>query len=286
MGDSLDYTIELEDGKKEEYFVRQPTVHEKLEADEIRSSAFTNALKASPPKLFKKAMIKKIMDQGLWSEEQQAKLEELQDRLREIEKITMVVGGIPFEDAVKLWIEARIVRNQQRDLLAIINEYDSETVEGVADSARFNFLAACCIMSKRTGKRHFQDVNDFFKDDKDPVAILGAMNFAQLYYNYGVETEESYFENKALKKYGRVDEDLRLVNEDGHLIDGNGRLINEDGLWVNKDGKRVDANNNLVDDEGNMITQEFKPFLDKRGKPIVEKKPKVEKVLEPEVSGK
>ena len=44
-------------------------------------------------------------------------------------------------------------------------------------------------------------------------------------------------ENKFLKDYSFVNEDLRLVNDDGHLVDSQGRLINEEGRFIAYDDK-------------------------------------------------
>ena len=265
MSDSLDFVVNVDD-KKVELFVRKPTVQEKLEGDEIYNREFTAALSSKPPKLFKKKMLEVIKEQGLWSDEKQNRLEELQTKINEIEKKTSG-GGMYLKDAAKLWIDTRKLRNEQRDLMSIISEYDSNTVEGIADNARFNYLVSCCIMSKETGQRYYQDIDDFLKNDRDSIALMGVLKFAQVYYDYGIESDEALFENKALKKYNLVDDELRLINKDGHLVDGEGRLINKDGFYIDADGNRVDIEGNPLDEEG-YIVNEFKPFLDDEGKPI------------------
>ena len=79
---------------------------------------------------------------------------------------------------------------------------------------------------------------------------------------YGLDDnyEKNLPENKFLKQYKFVDDNLRFINKDGKLVDQDGRLIDENGRYINQNGEYVDKEGNLVDDKGDYVVQ-FQPFL-------------------------
>jgi len=100
-------------------------------------------------------------------------------------------------------------------------------------------------------------------------------------------------ENKFLKEFKFVNEDLRLVNDDGHLIDIDGRLINEEGRYIAYRTKKAEIEQDedelyFVNIQGNEVVKvvdedgderwvtpdlaERKPFLDEEGNPIISAK--------------
>jgi hypothetical protein len=87
---------------------------------------------------------------------------------------------------------------------------------------------------------------------------------------YGLDNnyEKSLPENKFLKKYKFVDDNLRLVNKDGHFVNEDGKLIDENGRFVDENGNFVDRDGNRVDADGEYVV-DSKPFLDDEGNPVV-----------------
>ena len=91
-------------------------------------------------------------------------------------------------------------------------------------------------------------------------------------------------ENQFLKKFGFVDDKLRLVDKQGKLVDEEGKHIDDWGNFV----EWIDDDNYIfVDDQGREVKDgkfntEFVPFIDDEtgelfdedGNPIKEEKPK------------
>jgi hypothetical protein len=130
-------------------------------------------------------------------------------------------------------------------------------------------------------KPYFDSYESYLNKSAEPVAIKAAQVLASRMYGLDDNYEANLVENKFLKQYNFVDDDLRLVNKDGHLVDEEGRLIDENGRFVNEKGEYVDKDGKPVDDNGDYVC-EFKPFLDEDGNPVeveVEKKNVKKKVV-------
>ena len=111
-------------------------------------------------------------------------------------------------------------------------------------------------------------------------------------YGLDPDYDQKLEENKFLKEFNFVNDDLRFINKDGDLVDMDGRLVNEDGRYiayrteegkdkkdpkevyfVNREGEEVVA---ITDDDGEeewvkVSLKERKPFLDDADEPIASK---------------
>ena len=111
-------------------------------------------------------------------------------------------------------------------------------------------------------------------------------------YNLDPNYDKNLEENKFLKEFNFVDEELRLINDEGHLTDADGRLINDEGrfiayrtekgkkekdpeqvYFVNREGEEVVLITNKDGEEEwvKLSLKERQPFLDDNDKPIAEK---------------
>jgi len=118
-----------------------------------------------------------------------------------------------------------------------------------------------------TGEPVFKDLDDYLENGDKEEAFRGAEILAAMMFQLDKNHEAGLPENKFLKKWKFVDEELRLVNKNGHLIDTEGRLINDDGHYVDEAGELVDVEGRRVDDEGNYQVEQA-PFLDDDGNPL------------------
>ena len=203
----------------------------------------------------------------MWDDEKQAKLTQLQESVTAAEK-TLAKGGIALRKAKEVALEMQKTRLEMRNLLAARTSLDNHSAEGQADNARFNFLVSCCVVYKDSDKKYFDNLKAYLENADDPVAIEGAQALANMLYGLDNDFEKNLPENKFLRKYKFVDENLRFINKEGNFVDSEGRLVNEDGQYINEAGERVDRFGNLLDEEGEMIV-ESKPFLDDDGEPVI-----------------
>jgi len=255
------------DGK--EYLVRKPNVQDSNKAQEKANLAFNLALKSGA--LLRSELNDELEKRKLWSSEKENEYQKLRKELDEAVKQLQKGGSLKGGKEVALKIRA--LRVQQRAMIMPRLTLDSMTAEGQSENAKFNALAASCILSSDK-KPVFADYEDYLNRSNEEVAALGAGHLASLVYGYDESHEQNLPENKFLVKYKMADEKGRLINEAKHLIDEEGRLINEDGRFIQyteENGVRVpvlvDGKNVFVDRDNNPIEEEvvFGVFTDDNG---------------------
>lgn len=258
-------------GKNATFLVRSPALQDQREATKVYNQTFSEALKARA--VVRAKLDDVLMEQGLWDVNKQAQFTKYQSDILEGER-KLAKGGIPLNEAKQIALNMRKTRSDLRDLIAVKTNLDTHTAEGQADNARFNYLVSACTVYNDSKEPYFKGYEDYLNRSSDPIAITAAQHLASMLYGLDDDYETKLPENKFLKQYKFVDDQLRLVNKEGKLVDEKGRLIDENGRFINETGQFVDKDGNLVDVDGDYVV-EFKPFLDDEGKPVVleEKKP-------------
>ena len=252
------------DGKDVVVYATRPTAEETAAAQMESNKIFKEAL-------LNGAMVRKTLEaelerQGIWNEEKQKKLEGYNDEIRE--HLTAIkAGGIKLSEARDLAIKVRIARMEALALQAERNEYDSYTAEAQAEAAKIDHLTLLCLKDEK-GKQYFKDDAEYRANNHQPFLIEAAGKLVGLIYGVDEGWEADLPENKFLKKYEFIDEDLRLV-KDGHYVTVDGKRINANFQYVDDDGEITDVDGNRIDEDGLPIV-EAQPFLDEDGEPIVE----------------
>jgi hypothetical protein len=229
-----------------------------------------------------------LKERGIWTETNQAESEKLNKQLAEMTS-KLLHGGMKLMDARKLALEIRKKRNEISRLNLEKNILDQSTAEAQAESARFNWFVANCVVYPDTGKPFFVDpdtgpnrkdnVEYYLHNAHHDFAVECAKQFGRLQYGLDSEFEKKFPENKFLLKFKFVREkDLRLINRDGHLIDEEGHLVNEDGMRVDKNDNPIDRVGTVLDKDTYQPKIESVPFLDDDGNPIEDSVLQVEPV--------
>ena len=264
-------TFEVEvDGELKKFAVRVPLVDEVKEANEMRAKTFNDSLARGD--LLRDQLESELRKRELWNDDREMDYQTLRREVLDGE-YKLQKGGIKLNDARAIALEMTTKRNEMVDLLSSRTDLDSNTCEGKADAARFNFLFSCCLVYDETGDHYFPNkLDDYLVNQDDPVALAGATEF--YYLISGSESVDNKLpENKFLKKFKFVDEDLRLIDKEGKLIDSQGRHIDEKGNLIkwNSDGTsvKVDPSGRLVGADGDFDV-EHTAFLDDDGDPIDE----------------
>jgi len=259
-----DITIEI-NGEKKVFTVRSPSLTEQREGQKVYNTAFTDAIKSNS--VVRAKMDDVLEEQGLWNSEKQNKYTSLQQQLIDGEK-KLAKGGFSLTEAKKLALKMRDIRLEIRDLISVRTSLDNHSAEGQADNARFNYLVSACVVYKENDKPYFKDLADYMDRQDDPVALEGAQKLANMIYGLDNNFEKNLPENKFLKKYKFVNEDLRFIDKKGRTVDSEGRLVDENGRYIDEEGNFVDKDGNRVDAEGEFIV-DAQPFLDDEGKPVI-----------------
>ena len=258
-----------EDGNEVKVAVIKPKSKELREAQLSYNRAFRDALESGA--LLRQKLEDHMREQGIWDDAKQKRYDEINTTILEGEK-KLAQGGISLSEAKTQALDMRVARAELRELIAERTVMDGNTAEGQSDNARFNALILECVVSvDNNNVKRFNNIEEYDEVAAEPWAVEAASELANMLYDLDPDYDKNLSENKFLKDYKFVDEDLRLVNDDGHLVDAEGRLINDEGRFI-----AYDDNNEVyfVDREGVTLTEEgdykvdFQPFLDDSGKPV------------------
>ena len=256
------------EGKK--YAVRVPTVDEIKKANETRAKTFNEAL--SRGDLLRDQLEGELRKRKLWNDNREIEYQTLRQEVLDGE-YKLQKGGIKLNQARSIALDMGDKRNDMVELLSSRTDLDSNTCEGKADAARFNYLFACCLVYDETEEPYFpNNIDDYLLKQEDPAAIAGATEF--YYLIAGSESiDQTLPENKFLHKFKFIDTELRLIDKNERLINKDGKHIDGDGNFVewHKDGTctKVDPIGRPVNDEGDFDI-EHAPFLDDSGGTIDE----------------
>tara|TARA_R100000306_G_C4357345_1_gene133461 strand:+ start:307 stop:1197 length:891 start_codon:yes stop_codon:yes gene_type:complete len=251
------------------YAVTRPTVKQQQDANKLRSKTFNDALRSGD--FLREQLDSELRKRGDWNDDREATYQGLRKEVLDYE-LALKKGGIKLSQAKDLALEMADKREEMIAMLSSRTELDNGTCEGQADSARFNFLFANCLVYEETGEKYFPGgLEEYIAAANDIVASKGATEF--YYLISGTENlDDTLPENEFLKKFNFTDDKNRLVDTDGRLITRDGKHLDEKGRYVkwNEDGTSI-----FVDVEGVELNEdgeyniETSPFLDEDGKPIV-----------------
>lgn len=272
-----DFVVKNDDGTETGYFVTTPSAQDIKDGKGVYNTSFTNALKSKS--VVRAKLDDLLVEQGLWNDDKQRRVEELQRELLESER-RLDAGGIPLSQAKEIAMNMKKNRGELRELISVRTTLDNHTAEGQADSDQFNFFVSACTFKKDTKQKAFGSYDEFLSNNTTGLAVAAAQALANLMYGLDDDYESNLPENEFLKKFKFVDKNLRLINKEGKFVDADGRLIDEDGRYIDADGNYVDKYGHRIDKEGNYVV-EHKPFLDDDGNPIPEDNP-VASAPEPE----
>jgi hypothetical protein len=253
------------DGKDLVLYVVRPNVDQNYNAQIEASKAFQKAI--CNGLLVKAVLEEKLRSQGIWDDNKQEKLEELTNQIKD-NLTKLKAGGCKASEGRKLAIDVRIARMKITELMSERNTSEQYTAEAMADNAKFDYLASVCIVNEE-GKPYFKDVDDYKENGDFPTIFEAASKVASMIYGLDDNWEAELPENRFLKRFHFVNEDLRLINKDGEFVTIDEKKVDENFRYVNKDGKFTDTDGNIVDEDGLPVV-EFQPFLDDDGNPIIE----------------
>ena len=276
------------DGNEVVVVVKRPTAQCDNKSQISYNKAFREALDSGA--LLRQKLTDYMKEQGIWDEKKEKQYEALVEEINGMEE-ALKKGGIRLSDAKDIALRLKLKRDEFRDLLSEKNALDNNSAEGQADNARFVSLVSTCIYDASGNSPKFADVKAYEAQADQPWASQAASELANMLYNLDPNYDKNLEENKFLKEFNFVDEELRLINDEGHLTDADGRLINDEGrfiayrtekgkkekdpdqvYFVNREGEEVV----LVTKDGEeewvkLSLKERQPFLDDNDKPIAEK---------------
>ena len=262
--------VKVKDGEGEKtvkIVVKRPQSAVMSQAQRVSAKAWTDCVRDGI--MTKKELSKFMKEQGIWDKGKDVEQDKISADIIALEK-KLYVGDsknakVKASEAKNIAIEMRKKRNELRELIADKMALEQNTAEAISDNARFEFLVASCAFYEN-GNKVYNSIDEYTEQSDSEIAFAAATALAQMMYSIDKDFEANLPENKFLKQYHFVNDDLSLVNEKGETVDLEGRRINNLGQYINDEGQRTDKDGNVLDEQGNYIPSVV--YVDDKGKKV------------------
>ena len=252
--------------QKVKILVKRPNNAILSEAQRLGAKVWTECVRDGI--MTKKELEKFMKQQGIWDEskdsEQKTKIREIAD----LEK-QLYIGGkngkLRASEGKDIAIQMRIKRNELRELISEKLSLEQNTSESISDNARFDFLVANSTFYEN-GQKVYNNLEEYKVKADSEIGFMAATTLASMLYSVDRDFEAKLPENKFLKMFNFVDDNLTLVNDKGELVDAGGKRIDKQGFYINEGGSRVDKEGNELDEFGNYVP--VVTYTDDKGKKI------------------
>lgn len=195
-----------------------------------------------------------MKEHNIWNKDKEEQQQKITEEINALER-ELYIGNkkkISKSEGKRIAIQMRVKRAELRDLIGERMSLEQNTAEAICDNAKFDFLVANSTYYEN-GQKVYKDLEDYSDNSDNEIAFAAATALAQMMYSIDKDFEARLPENKFLKMFNFVNEDLSLVNEEGQTVDTKGRRIDSNGYYIDDDGNRVDRDGNRLDDNGNYI---------------------------------
>jgi hypothetical protein len=262
--------VKVKDGEGEKtvkIVVKRPQSAVMSQAQRVSAKAWTDCVRDGI--MTKKELSKFMKEQGIWDKGKDVEQDKISADIIALEK-KLYVGDsknakVKASEAKNIAIEMRKKRNELRELIAEKMALEQNTAEAISDNARFEFLVASCAFYEN-GNKVYNSLEEYTEQSDSEIAFAAATALAQMMYSIDKDFEANLPENKFLKQYHFVNDDLSLVNEKGETVDLEGRRINNLGQYINDEGQRTDKDGNVLDEQGNYVPSVV--YVDDKGKKV------------------
>lgn len=262
--------VKIKDGEGEKtvkIVVKRPQSAVMSQAQRVSAKAWTDCVRDGI--MTKKELSKFMKEQGIWDKGKDVEQDKISSEIIALEKKLYVGDGknakVKASDAKNIAIDMRKKRNELRELIAEKMSLEQNTAEAISDNARFEFLVSSCTFYEN-GNKVYNSIDDYTEQSDGEIAFAAATALAQMMYSIDKDFEANLPENKFLKQYHFVNDDLSLVNEKGETVDLENRRINNLGQYINDEGQRTDKDGNALDENGNYISSIV--YVDDKGKKV------------------
>lgn len=235
--------------------VKRPNNAIMSQAQRVGAKAWTDCVRDGI--MTKKELEKFMKEQGIWDDGKDVEQKKIIEEISNLERKLYVSGThkdgkMRASEGKQIAIEMRIKRNELRDLIAERMGLEQNTAESISDNARFDFLVSSCTFYEN-GQKVYTNLDDYKEKADSEIGFAAATALASMLYSVDKDFEAKLPENKFLKMFHFVDDNLSLVNDKGETVDLEGRRIDKNGYYINDEGKRVDRDGNVLDEFGNYI---------------------------------
>jgi hypothetical protein len=267
----IDVTIKNNDKEENvKIVVKKPNNAIMSQAQRVGAKSWTDCVRDGI--MTKKELEKFMKEQGIWDDGKDEEQKKIVQEISDLEK-QLYVGGankgtkLKASEGKEIAIKMRIKRGELRDLIAERMSLEQNTAESISDNSRFDFLVSNCTYYEN-GNKVYTSLDDYRDKADSEIGFAAATALASMLYSVDKNFEAKLPENKFLKMFNFVNDDLSLVNDKGETVDLDGRRIDKNGYYIDSNGSRVDRDGNPLDEFGNYIPTVT--YLDEKNNAIVQ----------------
>lgn len=258
--DRKEITIIEDNNQEVKLVIRKPQFEDIEAADRIYASKVSSLIREGGTKklLLRRQLDEYLKSSGVWTQEDETKLNSLQNEIDNLLN-RLRRGGISLKEGRSIAIQ---ISSKRGELVRLNNKrqvFDDITIESMAESERFDYLVYACTVYKDSGDPYWESFEDMKTDKLSEAYQKASFAAYEAIHNVSPDFEKKLPENKWLKKYNFIDDELNFVDrKTGEKVDRDGNPISE---LEEKIKRQVE---NL---QGDII--EESPFLDEDGKPVI-----------------
>ena len=267
----IDVTIKNNDKEENvKIVVKKPNNAIMSQAQRVGAKSWTDCVRDGI--MTKKELEKFMKEQGIWDDGKDEEQKKIVQEISDLEK-QLYVGGankgtkLKASEGKEIAIKMRIKRGELRDLIAERMSLEQNTAESISDNSRFDFLVSNCTYYEN-GNKVYTSLDDYRDKADSEIGFAAATALASMLYSVDKNFEAKLPENKFLKMFNFVNDDLSLVNDKGETVDLDGRRIDKNGYYIDSNGSRVDRDGNPLDEFGNYIPTVT--YLDEKNNAIIQ----------------
>lgn len=192
-----------------------------------------------------------MLKRGIWGKEKGEAEKQILKNIKDLEKQLYLGSGkkMKLSEGKALAIKMREERIHLRDLISEKLAMEQNTAEAICENARFDYIVASCTFYE-DGRNVYNGIDDYNSKSADEVAFAAASKLGEILYSLDSKFEHNLPENKWLKKFNLVNDDLSLVNKQGDFVDVDGKKVDKDGYYIDDEGSKVDRDGNPLAEDG------------------------------------
>jgi hypothetical protein len=167
--------------------------------------------------VFLEKEMENILDQrDIWGSSKKKEHRELLESIAELET-KLAKGGISKEEGKELAVTLKAKRSLLFLMLQERTVYDSNTAEGIAEQAKFDFLLSKCLINVDTGVQYFNSTEEYQDSTEVELGMIAATKFSAILYGYNDDLIKNLPENKFLRRFHFMDDELRMLDDKGEV---------------------------------------------------------------------
>lgn len=245
------FEVTLEDGTQKKLVVRKITAKDSDAAETAKAARVASLIKSGEKILSRLEVDDYLKANQVWTDEDNAKVQAMNEEVHELLN-KLRKGGIKLSEGREIAVAVNKKRIEILRVSAKRRAFDEATIEAQAENERNDYLTYLCTVTEDTGERFWNSWEEL-KEDRSSDAYYKALSAViTSIYGDGGEFEKNLPENKWLRKYNFVNDELQYIDR-------------KTGSFVDEDNNPITQSNDetikrLADLAGDIIEEQ--PFVD------------------------